>query len=102
MKLKSLKTLNADFLKGKRVIVRVDFNVPLDEELHITNDVRIKRAIPTIDFLVNCHARIVLMSHLGRPKGKIINRLSLAPIAMHLSNLLRKKVCQIYARLLEQ
>ncbi len=70
MKVKSLKSLNGEFLKGKKIIVRVDFNVPLNEKLEITNDVRIKRAMPTIEFLINCKAKIILMSHLGRPKGQ--------------------------------
>jgi len=92
MKLKSLNCLKGEALKGKRVIVRVDFNVPLNEELKITNDIRIKRAIPTIEFLINHKAKIVLMSHLGRPKGKKVSQLSLTPVARHLGDLLGKNV----------
>jgi len=95
MSLKSLKNLTRESLKGKRVIVRVDFNVPLNKKLEITNDVRIKRAIPTIDFLVENKAKIILMSHLGRPKGQIVNDLRLTPIAKHLSMLTGKTVMNL-------
>ena len=95
MSLKSLKNLTRESLKGKRVIVRVDFNVPLNKKLEITNDVRIKRAIPTIDFLVENKAKIILMSHLGRPKGQIVNDLRLTPIAKHLSRLTGKTVMNL-------
>ena len=95
MSLKSLKNLTRESLKGKRVIVRVDFNVPLNKKLEITNDVRIKRAIPTIDFLVENKAKIILMSHLGRPKGQIVNDLRLTPIAKHLSMLTGKTVINL-------
>ena len=92
MKLIFLKNLTRESLEGKRVIVRVDFNVPLNEKLEITNDVRIKRTIPTIDFLLRHKAKVILMSHLGRPKGKILNHLSLEPVAKHLGKLLGKTV----------
>jgi len=92
MKLNFLKNLTRESLEGKRVIVRVDFNVPLNEKLEITNDVRIKRTIPTIDFLLRHKAKVILMSHLGRPKGKIVNHLSLEPVAKHLGKLLGKTV----------
>ncbi len=95
MSLKSLKNLKGESLKGKRVIIRVDFNVPLNKKLEITNDVRIKRAIPTIDFLVENKAKIILMSHLGRPKGQIVNDLRLTPIAKHLSMLTGKTVMNL-------
>ena len=95
MSLKSLKNLKGESLKGKRVIIRVDFNVPLNKKFEITNDVRIKRAIPTIDFLVENKAKIILMSHLGRPKGQIVNDLRLTPIAKHLSMLTGKTVMNL-------
>jgi len=79
-------------LKGKRIIVRVDFNVPLDEKTKITNDVRMERVIPTIEYLENQKAKIILMSHLGRPKGQRVKKLSLDPVAKHLSRLLGKTV----------
>lgn len=78
-------------LKGKRVFVRVDFNVPIRDG-KISEDYRIRRAIPTIDYLVERGAKIILGSHLGRPKGMAIADLSLKPIATRLSELLGKSV----------
>src|SRR5439155_111240 len=68
-------------LRGKRVIIRADFNVPLDESGHITDDTRIRGTLPTINYAVDEGARVILCSHLGRPKGKVDPRLSLAPVA---------------------
>ena len=82
-------------LKGKRVLVRVDYNVPLQEKdgvQVITNDTRIKETLPTIKYLVEQGARILLCAHLGRPKGKRDPRQSLAPAAVKLSELLGKPV----------
>jgi phosphoglycerate kinase len=79
-------------LGGKRALVRVDFNVPLDEDGNITDDTRIVAALPTIDFLVRQDATVVLMSHLGRPRGTRVDALSLRPIADHLSELLERPV----------
>jgi len=73
---------------GRRILVRVDFNVPLDEHRQITDDARILAALPTLTWLLERGARLVLMSHLGRPKGKRDSRLSLAPISHHLQKLL--------------
>ena len=73
---------------GKRVLVRVDFNVPLDEHLQISDDMRMQAALPTLRYLLEQGADLVLMSHLGRPKGKPDPRLSLAPVARHLQDLL--------------
>ena len=74
---------------GKRVIVRVDFNVPLDKETgtEITDDKRIKGALPTIKYLVDNNAKVILVSHLGRPKGEVNPKYSLAPVAKRLSEL---------------
>lgn len=77
---------------GKRVLVRVDFNVPLDAQQHITDDTRIKAALPTIRYLLQHGAAVVLMSHLGRPKGQVVETLSLAPVAQRLSELLGQPV----------
>jgi 3-phosphoglycerate kinase len=79
-------------VRGKRVLVRVDFNVPLDEEGEITDDRRIRESLPTIEWLRGRGARTVLMSHLGRPKGKRDPKYSLEPIAERLGQLLRKEV----------
>ncbi len=74
--------------QGRRVLVRVDFNVPLDEHQRITDDARIRAALPTITYLAERGAKLVLMSHLGRPKGERDPRLSLAPVGHHLQELL--------------
>ncbi len=73
---------------GKRVLVRVDFNVPLDKELNIEDESRIVGALPTIRYLVDNGARVILCSHLGRPKGKFVPEMSLAPVAKRLQELL--------------
>ena len=79
-------------LKGKRLFLRVDFNVPLDQEGRITNDTRIKASLPTIQYAVANHARVILASHLGRPKGKVNPAMSLKPVAAALEKLLRQPV----------
>jgi phosphoglycerate kinase len=79
-------------IKKKRVIIRVDFNVPLDEHLNITDDTRIRSALPTINYAIDEGAKVILCSHLGRPNGKIDPRLSLAPVVKRLQRLLGKEV----------
>ncbi|MCL5023065.1 MAG: phosphoglycerate kinase [Nitrospirae bacterium] len=79
-------------IKGKRVFIRVDFNVPLDDNLKITDDRRIRSALPTINFAIDEGAKVILASHLGRPKGKVSPMASLAPIAKRLQRLLDKDV----------
>ncbi len=81
-------------VKGKRVLVRVDFNVPLDEARHITDDTRIRAALPTIEHLLNEGAAVILMSHLGRPKG-VDDALRLDPVATRLSELLGRPVKKV-------
>ncbi|GJD10058.1 Phosphoglycerate kinase, chloroplastic [Galdieria sulphuraria] len=90
-KKKSLKDLSAADLKGKRVLVRCDLNVPLDGK-SITDDTRIKASLPTIQYLINHGAKVILSSHLGRPKGGFEDRYSLAPVAERLGQLLGKSV----------
>ncbi len=68
-------------LKNKRVLVRVDFNVPLDENLQITDDIRITSSLPTIKKIISEGGKTILMSHLGRPKGKVNLKYSLKPAA---------------------
>ena len=78
---------------GKRVLVRVDFNVPIDARTGaITDDSRIRAAIPTIKYLLERKARVILMSHLGRPKGKVVNEMRLKPVAQRLSQILGQPV----------
>ena len=86
------KTLKDIDVKGKKVLVRVDYNVPLDANLNITNDKRIVATLPTVQYLLEQNAAIILMAHLGRPKGKAVKEMSLAPVAPRLSELLSKPV----------
>ncbi len=79
-------------LNHKRVLMRVDFNVPLDDRGHITNDIRIQKALPTIRYAIEHGAKLILMSHMGRPKGKVVPSMSLKPVADRLSELLDKPV----------
>lgn len=80
-------------LKGKKVLVRADFNVPQDEGLNITDDTRIKATLPTIEYILkNDAAKVILISHLGRPKGKVVEKYSLKPVAKRLSDLLGEPV----------
>ncbi len=89
--MKKLSIDNVD-LKNKRVLVRVDFNVPLDENLQITDDIRITSSLPTIKKIISEGGKAILMSHLGRPKGKVNLKYSLKPAAERLSQLLSKEV----------
>jgi phosphoglycerate kinase len=78
---------------GKRVLVRVDFNVPIDAKTGaITDDSRIKAALPTIQYLIERQAKVILISHLGRPDGKVVDELRLAPVAQRLSQILGQQV----------
>lgn len=86
------KTIRDIDVKGKRVLVRVDFNVPQTDNGEIEDDSRIRACLPTIQYLQEKGARIILCSHLGRPKGKIVENLRLAIVAERLSSLLGKKV----------
>ena len=86
---KSLRDLE---FKGKNVLVRCDFNVPMDDEGNITDDTRIISSLPTINYLIEQDAKVILMSHLGRPKGQPNKKYSLEPVAKRLSELLNKEV----------
>jgi len=87
-----IRTVDQIDLKGKRVFIRVDFNVPLNEKNEITDDTRIILSLPTIRFVMEAGGKTILASHLGRPKGKKDTKFSLAPVAERLSQLLGKKV----------
>jgi phosphoglycerate kinase len=87
-----IRTLDQIELKGKRVFIRVDFNVPFDEKNNITDDTRIVLSLPTIRFAIEAGGKVILASHLGRPKGKRDPKFSLAPVAASLSQLLGQNV----------
>ena len=90
MQINSPKDL--DLKKGSRVFLRCDFNVPLDEFLNITDDRRIRMALPTIKYLLDNECKVVIASHLGRPKGEFNEKYSLKPVAKRLSHLLHQDV----------
>ena len=92
MNKRTLNDLPSSALRGKRVLVRVDYNVPLDGAGRITDDTRITATLPTLRHLVDAGARIVLLSHFGRPKGKIVPEMSLRPVAARLGELLGRDV----------
>ena len=86
------KTVADIDVQGKKVLMRCDFNVPLDKDCNITSDDRIVKALPTIKKILEGGGALILMSHLGRPKGKKDEKLSLAPVAKRLSELLGQDV----------
>ena len=88
----SKKTIKDIDLKGKKVFVRCDFNVPMDEKQNITDNGRIVSALPTIKYLLEQNCKVILCSHLGRPKGEVKPEFSLAPVAKELSKLLGQEV----------
>lgn len=76
---KSVASLTAAVLEGKRVLVRADFNVPLDDQGNITDDTRIRAALPTIQDLTGKGAKVILTSHFGRPKAQVVDSMRLTP-----------------------
>ena len=92
---KTIADLRDDLLKSRRVMVRVDFNVPQDKDLNITDDSRIQAALPTIKYLKEKGAKIILTSHLGRPKSGPEDRFRLTPVAEHLGKLLGEEVIKL-------
>ena len=87
-----MQTIKDIKLAEQRVFIRVDFNVPLDEHQNITDDTRIRAVLPTIHYAMDHRAKVVLASHLGRPKGQVVPEMSLAPVAKRLGRLIEKEV----------
>lgn len=87
-----MKSIHDLALADKRVLVRVDFNVPMDEQGNITDDIRIRMALPTLQYILEKQGKLIICSHMGRPKGKRVEEFSLAPIAKHLETLLARTV----------
>jgi phosphoglycerate kinase len=87
--LKNIRDLD---IRGKKLLIRVDFNVPLDEHGNITDDIRIRGVLPTINYALDENAKIIIISHMGRPKGQRVEKLSMAPAAKRLSRLISKEV----------
>lgn len=90
--MKKIRYIDDVALRDKRVLIRVDFNVPVDENGNITDDTRIRGALPTINYALDEGAKVILMSHMGRPKGKVVPSMSLSPVAKRLGRLLHKEV----------
>ncbi len=87
--MKTIKDIN---LAGQRVFIRVDFNVPLDDHQNITDDTRIRSVLPTIQYALDHRAKVIIASHLGRPKGQVVPEMSLAPVAKRLGRLIEKDI----------
>jgi phosphoglycerate kinase len=88
----TLSDLPDSTIRGRRALVRVDFNVPLDEHRHVSDDTRIRAALPTLEYLAERGGRVVVLSHLGRPKGKPEPKYSLEPVSRHLARLTSRRV----------
>jgi len=87
-----MKLIDEIDLQNKRGLFRFDFNVPMDGSLNITDDTRIRTVLPTVNYALDEGAKVIIMSHLGRPKGKVVPEMSLAPVAKRLTRLLGKDV----------
>ena len=87
-----MKNISDLDIREKKVLIRVDFNVPMDEQGNITDDTRIRGVLPTINYALDEHAKVIIMSHLGRPDGQRQEKFSRAPVAKRLSRLLDKEI----------
>jgi len=92
IRIETMKTIRDLDIAGKRVLIRVDFNVPMDEAGNITDDLRIRTVMPTVHYALEQKARVILCSHMGRPKGERVGKFSLAPVARYLSEILGQTV----------
>ena len=90
-----MKTLKDFNFNNKRVLVRVNYDVPVDKKGNVTDSTKIEDSLPTIKYLLSKNAKIILMSHLGRPEGKIVDKLRMNRVAVRLSKLLNKKVLKL-------
>ncbi|MFH0974410.1 MAG: phosphoglycerate kinase [Spirochaetota bacterium] len=88
----AIKYIDQINLKNKSVVIRVDYNVPYDKEMKITDDTRITATLPTLKYCMDNNAKVILISHLGRPDGKVVPKMSLKPVAKRLSEVLGKEV----------
>jgi phosphoglycerate kinase len=87
-----MRSIKNTAISGKKVLIRVDFNVPMDEHQNITDDTRIRAVLPTLKYALDHNAVLIIASHLGRPKGKVVPEFSLAPVAKRLARLLEENV----------
>jgi len=87
-----MKYIDQIDMKGKKVFLRVDFNVPMDKECNVTSDKRVRASVPTIHYALEKGAKLIVASHLGRPKGKRVAEMSLKPVVKVLSDLVKKPV----------
>ncbi|MBU4258097.1 MAG: phosphoglycerate kinase [Proteobacteria bacterium] len=87
-----MRSIKNTAISGKKVLIRVDVNVPMDEHQNITDDTRIRAVLPTLKYALDHNAVLIIASHMGRPKGKVVPELSLAPIAKRLARLIEKNV----------
>ena len=87
-----MRSIKDTAISGKKVLIRVDFNVPMDEHQNITDDTRIRAVLPTLKYALDHNAVLIITSHLGRPKGKVVPEFSLAPVAKRLARLLEENV----------
>ena len=88
-----MKFLNSAKIKDNRVLLRLDLNVPLDEKGNITDDSRIKKSLPTLQYIIKKNPKqIIIISHLGRPNGRIISKLKLTKVTRRLRNLLKQEI----------